>query len=305
MNSVSYRGENIPEPAVSDLTGDSFFASPGFASLWEAHGGRRVIRAVEDEAGICAVLPGIEIGRRPVRRFLAMPNGLYARVYVRQDCEQHRARIGRMLAEGLLGGGYARVHLHDYHMDTLPGQDLFDTRPVVTTLVDVGDPEWEPPDRKLRSEVRKAEREGVVGTRFAWDLHGGGFMDLVRRKGGEEKYPEAFWERLAEVATENDRVRWYYCEREGNPVTSHVYFIEGSMLLGWQMYYDRAYSELKANPHIIVQAVNEARDRGISTLNLGATPEGASGTAFFKDRWGGYDYEYRVLSAKRGVGRVL
>jgi hypothetical protein len=88
-------------------------------------------------------------------------------------------------------------------------------------------------------------------------------------------------------------------------VTSHVYFIEGDMLLGWQMYYDRAYSELKANPYIIVQAVNEARDRGISILNLGATPEGASGTAFFKDRWGGYDHEYRVLSANRGVGRVL
>jgi len=77
------------------------------------------------------------------------------------------------------------------------------------------------------------------------------------------------------------------------------------MLLGWQMYYDRQFSRLKANQFLIQRMCREAYRHGVRRLNLGGTPEAATGTDFFKQRWGGYTYEYTGYELKQGIGRLV
>lgn len=308
MKAVCYRGNEISEEPVRELTGDSLLASVEFASVWETRGGKRVVWVVEDAGQAVGVMPGVEFGKWPVRRFMAMPNGLYGRLFGSVGAEAES--VGACLLKGIAEAGYVKTYLFDFygtlHYST---EGSFEVRRETALLVDISRPDWAPSDRKLRGEIRKAEREGLRVARFAWDEHGIGFMGLVggmvKEHGGEERYDEAFWRRLAQVAMGDERVVWYYATYGDRPVSSQVYFVEGDMLIGWQMYYDREFSSLKANACLINRACEEGRARGVRTLDLGATPEGAEGTEFFKRRWGGCEYEYRALTLLRGIGRLV
>ncbi|HOD66711.1 MAG TPA: GNAT family N-acetyltransferase [candidate division Zixibacteria bacterium] len=307
MKAICYHDDDMPEEPVRALTGDSFLASAAFASLWAVRGGRRAVWAAQAGEGIAGVLPGIEFGPAPIKRFMAMPNGLYGRVFAAEGSDPRKT--GEVLLEAIAEAGYVKTYLFDFFGCFTSGTGPFAVALQTALLVDIGDPAWEPPDRKLRGEIRKAEREGLAVGRMVWATHGEGFLTLLRgkahRRGGEARYGADFWQALAHAAQQDERVAWYYASFNNRPVASHIYFVEGDMLIGWQMYYDRKFSPLKANAYLIARACAEARDRGARTLDLGATPEGAGGTEFFKRRWGGREHIYPTLTLRRGIGRWL
>ncbi len=308
MQVSRYVSPDIPEEAVGALTGDSLFASEGFAAIWKARGGRRAVWAVEDDNRPIAVLAGVEFGRGPAKRFMAMPDGLYAVAALAPAFRDDESSLISRLTSAIADHGYAKLFLYDFR-DRIPVDQRFEVQALETTLVEIGDPEWEPPDRKLLTEVRKAEREGVVITRFDWSDHHERFMQLVHTTaalhGGEPRYDAAFFEALAQLAATDHRVQWRWCEFEDRPVASHIYFIEGAMLQGWQMYYDKEFGFLKANQRIIYDMCKEVAAHGVTTLNLGASPADATGTDFFKQRWGGEKYRYNGYVLKKGLGRLL
>ncbi len=308
MKTLRYVAPDIPEEAVARLTGNSLFASSGFAEVWETRGGQRAVWVIEDNGTPIAVLPGVEFGRGPTRRFLAMPDGLYAHPGVAPEFESERVALVAGLCTAIADDGYAKVFLYDFH-DEIPVDPRYDVQALETTVVDVSAPDWEPPDRKLVSEIRKARREGVELIRFDWNVHQEKFLKLVESTAclhdSKPRYEESFFEALAELASRDERIRWRWCEYEDRPVASHIYFVEGTMLLGWQMFYDKEFSFLKANHRMIYETCKEAMAEGITTLNLGASPPDAAGTDFFKQRWGGERYRYNGYIFKKGLGRLL
>ena len=162
MKIVCFRGTDVPEDTVRALAGHSFLASEQFASVWTARGGSRVVWGVETQGRLTAVLPGIEFGRRPVRRFMAMPNGLYGRLCLAPEYEALREGIATKLMEAIGGGEYIKAYLFDYFDEILPSHVKAEADEQTAWVIDIGAADWRPLERNLRQEIRKASREGLT-----------------------------------------------------------------------------------------------------------------------------------------------
>lgn len=293
---------------VAPLIGDSFFGSPGFANLWYTLGGKPVYWLVEQGNRIVAVLPGVEFGIRPLKRFYAMPAGCYTRLFYNPDITVDRERIARMVLDALADRRYLKLFIYDFY-ESLPADSRFNIQARTTTLMDISGPDWQPPDKKLQYEIRRAVREGIQAVTFDWDLHHRRFLKLMRstekRHGQTPAYSPGFFKAVADLAREDDRIQWVWCEHNGCPASSHIYLIENTTLQGWQVYFDKAFSFLKPNQYIRFMMCRKMAQRGITKFNQGTTPAGAEGLAYYKKRWGGKPVHYCCYVMKRGLGRFL
>jgi len=293
---------------VAGLVGNRFFACNGFAAVWRAKGGLPVGWAIEDRNGTAAVLPGVEFGVGFLCRFMSMPDGCYGGISFTPEARRNREQIAQLLLDAIVRRRYLKTYIFDFY-GTVPADPRFSSVMCATTLVDISDKGWRPPDKKLLSQIRKAERQNITVETFDWKRHGVGFMNLVRttsrRHGGAPRYSGEFFRALAELAERDERIHWLWCEYGGRPVCSHIYFIENLVLQGWQIYYDKAFSFLKANQYIRFMMCREMAKLGITRLNLGETPEGAAGLAYYKHRWGGEPFYYNCHVLKKGLGRFL
>ena len=290
------------------LAGDSFFASRGFLELWRARGGRPVAWVVEADGAVAAMLPGVEYGRAPWRRFASMPDGCYGGLFVDPALEAERPALASAVLAAVARRGDARSDIFDYYA-TLPSHEGFTVARGEARLVPIGDPGWVPSDRKLQSQIRKARREGIEVEPFDWDRHHRGFLALAARSyarhGLAPRYPARFYRALAALAARDPRVQWRWCERDGRPASSHIYFVERGALQAWQSYFDRAFSYLKPNVYIRFTLCRELAGRGVAWLNLGATPAGAAGLAYYKGRWGGQRVGFDRYRRVAGLGWLV
>lgn len=306
---------NVERTAISDLSEDvlaklhrgPFMSSPGFARLWEVVGGRAVAWVASQAGNVVAALVGVEFGRAGLTRFQAMPDGCFATLYTEPATDRGVSATEAIL-HAITRAGYLRSYVTDFDHSLGTIAEL-SRQPCRTMLVDVSAEDWEPPDAKLRSEIRKAEREGVGVVTFDHRVHGDGFWKLVQctesRHGRRPKYPYKFFEALAHLAGDDDRVIWLFVEHEGAAVASHIYFIQGDQLMHWQGYFDKRFSALKAGQLIMSQAVRQAQRRGVTSLNMGASPDNAPDLVAYKQKWGGRAYEYAALVHRSWLGRLL
>jgi CelD/BcsL family acetyltransferase involved in cellulose biosynthesis len=213
-----------------------------------------------------------------------------------------------MILAAITEAGYARVYVNDYYRQ-FEDHIGFDAQEERTSLVKIDSEEWRPPDKKLQSEIRKAQREEAVVREFALETDFHRFVELMqhteKRHGRSPKYPPEFYHALARLATQDDRVRWLVCDCNGQLAASHIYLVESDQLLHWQAFFDKEYSKSKPNQAIMFAVVNEMKLRGVRVLNLGATPENAATLSDYKEKWGGETYGYPCLVWKSWLGRLL
>jgi hypothetical protein len=287
---VSRRAFNeVPGDRYRALTGDAFFASPGFADLWRTRDGEPCVWCVEADGRTIAVLPGVEFRRGPLRRFASMPDGCYGGVFVAEEACAERAGCTRALLAALTRR-YAIADVFDFRRATsfAPG---YVQKPCEARLITITGPAWVPTDPTLEQQAQKAAREGIRIGRFDPDRHMAGLMRLAEETARvhrcRQRYPRAFFEGLAALARRDTRIVWRWCEHDGAPAASHIYIVEGGMLMAWQSFFDRRYSFLKPNQAIRLAVCREFAAAGGRTLNLGSTPRHATGLAAYKRRWGG------------------
>jgi len=298
---------DLPSHVAAWLRRQTLFGSIEFASLWDIMGGRAVYWVVYDDDRLVALLPGVQFGRGHLARLQAMPDGLYGRLFFVEG-GVNRDEVARMTLDAVASAGYARVFINDYY-SKFGDHDEFEVQASETSLVDVSRADWQPPDAKLRSEIRKAQREDTSVREFSLARHFDAFVALMKqteqRHGRRPKYPPEFYRGLGKLAMLDTRVRWLVCEQDDELAASHIYFVEDDMLLNWQVFFDKRFSSLKPNQSITFSVVSEPALRGIRMLNLGATPEGAESLSYYKDKWGGELYRYRCLRRQSWLGRLL
>jgi hypothetical protein len=297
----------LPAGAWERLAGGSFFASRGFLELWRARGGRPVAWLAELNGAPAAIVPGVEYGLGPLVRFASMPEGCYGGVFADPALQGERPAVADALLDAIARRRYAKSWIFDFYAAT-PGRPAFTSTRVETLLADISDPDWAPADRKLQAQIRKAHREGIRVERFDWSRHGPGFLALVRgtarHHGVRPRYPARLYRALARLAERDERVRWVHCEHDGRPASSHIYFLERDALQAWQSHFDRAFSFLKPNQYIRFTQCREAAARGARWLNLGSTPAGAAGIAYYKARWGGRRVRFATWTRLEGFGAL-
>jgi len=308
MDILRYDLTEVDRDKLGALVGDSFFGSAGFLDLWRVIGGHPVVWAILQGDDIFAAMPGVEFGRGAVKRFQAMPDGCYGRIFFASRNKADNQAIAKLLAHEIAKADYAKSYIYDFY-GTLPEHMEFNQHRCETSIVAISDSKWMPPDKKMQSEIRKAEREVVSVVPFDRQTHMDKFLALMRRAerrhGRQAKYPGKFFEALAILAEQDSRIIWRWCEYDGRAVTSHINFLEGDMVLNWQVYYDRSFSFLKANQYILYSIIQQMPSWSKQRLNLGSTPPDAENLAEYKRKWGGRPYAYTCHFRKSGLGKLL
>ncbi len=288
------------------LDQSSFFCSTSFLRLWDSVGGHPVCWVARVERKIVAALPGVEFGLSAVRRFQSMPDGCYGRL-VGNHASSDFVSSGQAILQAIRKQRYVSSNIYDFYGD-FPSSDEFDRQECVTLMVDIG-PDWEPPDSKIRSEIRKSEREGATVRSFDSKRDFDGFVGLVnatsQRQGIKRKYDDQFYRALAKLAERDQRVRWYWLDYQDKSVASHINFVEHDMLVNWQVVSDREFSFLKPNQLLLATAVQKAVASGLTKLNLGATPIDAENLLAYKKKWGGSEYKYQRLTSQSILGKLV
>jgi hypothetical protein len=289
----------------------SIYTSPGFVALFESMKGRGGYFVVADDNVTVAAVPMVEFGRYPLVRMQAMPDGLYAPIWIAPALVDRTDELKRSLFDGIAEREYFKALVVDYdNALSGTGWQTIDRETVTVDLSGVSDEAtWEPPDKTLRAEIAKSIRDGVGVVPFEASRQMSAFLRLMwqteQRHERVPKYTEKFWERFAELSTTEARIRWL-CVNAGDEMASaHIFFVDRGTALNWQIYYDKRFSALKANQAITSWAANQFRKEGIRILNLGATPAEAQGVETYKQKWGGTPYRYKTLHRRSWLGRLL
>jgi hypothetical protein len=292
---------------INEITGDALFGSARFGRLWETVGGEAIYWAVYNNERVIALLPAVEFGFRPLKRLQAMPDGCYGRLYVSATAGSDAPAIAAALQAVLTEARYSKVFLYDYY-GWCGEHRSYQAEVCVTSVVDISLPEWEPPDKKMQSEIRKAQREGIEVRKFApADMDR--FISLMQQAeaehGRKAKYPREFFEALAALAEHDDRIQWLWCEHGGKAAASHINLIENDMVINWQVYFDRQFSFLKPNQFMLFHAARELAGKGVKYLNLGASPDEAENLRAYKKKWGGVERTYFCQVWLSALGKMI
>ncbi|MDF1544778.1 MAG: GNAT family N-acetyltransferase [bacterium] len=275
-------------------------------SIWRTVGGHPVCWVARSGDKLAAALPGVEFGQAALRRFQAMPDGCYANIIMGSSSE-NREELKAATLKGIRQRRYVSANLYDFYNE-FPGSDDFECHQCSTLLVSL-DSSWEPPDSKIRSEIRKSEREGASVRPFDIDRDFECFIKLVNltseRQGIKRKYSDQFYRALAELAAKDKRVDWRWLDYQDQAVASHLNFVENDMLLNWQVLSDREFSFLKPNQLLLASAAREAIDLGLTKLNLGATPASVDSLLAYKKKWGGEMHHYRRFTCQNLLGKLV
>ncbi|MBD3331275.1 GNAT family N-acetyltransferase [candidate division GN15 bacterium] len=303
---------HTPSSALADqlvpLAHDSLLASDSFLQLFTHLAGHPVWWIATENDQLLAALPGVEFGNRWFRRFQSLPDGLYSRLCLAPESKERAEELSHGLLQAILAYGYTKAYIYDYYFD-FPSLPQWRHRDLITQHVEIPSPDWMPPNRQLRTEIRKADREGIEVHNFDSSRHMDGFMDLVdgtaRRNRTAPRYPRQFFAALASLAETDDRILWRWCQHDSKPVASHIVLIESPMALAWQIFFDKQFASLKPNQFMLHQSATILAERGISVLNLGGSPAGVETVVSFKEKWGSEQYRYPMYYHRQGLGRVL
>lgn len=299
--------DDVSDYFIDNLAKEYFFSSTNFARLWRAAGGSPVCLLLKSERQTVGCMNAVEFGAGPLKTFQAMPNGCYSRLLIADNKEFDVTAAVKLIGDALIARGYGMLIITDFygHYQNLNG---FEATEYETHLVDISDRDWQPPDSKLRQQIRKAKSEGIEVVEFEREKHLEGFMNLVKlhekRRLVKSKYSKSFFESLAEIAAADKRVIWKYCEQDGQPAASSIFFREGNSIIHWQMYYDEEFSHLQPTKYIPYAVATEVSGDGVKYLNLGASPAGAEGAEFYKSKWGGKFASYKCYIHKNFLGKI-
>jgi FemAB-related protein (PEP-CTERM system-associated) len=175
----------------------------------------------------------------------------------------------------------------------------------ITVLLDLpsggADPLWKRFDSKVRNQVRRPQKEGVV-VRFGPDEVAPFFQVFSRhmRDLGTPTQPRRLFDTLAETFPTDV---WFGCAYyQGRPIAGGCGFRwAGEFEMTWASALSE-YSRIAPNMLLYWSFMERAASEGLSTFNFGrCSPE--SGTHRFKKKWGSYDAPlwWYDLSVEPGV----
>ncbi len=300
--------EELPELVQSKLRQGALFNSPDFVNLWAEESGKPLYWIITDRNEIAMVAASVSFGRGPLVRLQAMPDGLYCRPLLIIASTDKLSDYYNLLWSTITNSGYARVHLVDFE-NSLTNIENAEILSCETSIAEISSADWLPPDKKLQSEIRKAERENIKSKKMTTQSQLDSFFGLMelteRRHGRKPKYSREFFSALFDLSQSDSRVDWTIVMVEGKAAASHINLIDKDLLLNWQVYFDKEFSWLKPNQYLLAQAARRAYTYGVRKLCLGATPEDAEGVQAYKEKWGGQPHCYQTLVYHRkGLGWI-
>jgi len=273
------------EKYVANHPAASAYHAPAWLDvIGRAFGHDTTYLAAESGGLISGVLPLVFFKSRLFGRFaVSVPFVNYGGV-VADNSEAARALVDRAIEETRRAGG---SHLELRHTGRLFPELTARRHKVAMTLDLEGTPErlWDRLDRKVRNQVRKAEKSGLAAQ------HGGGelleafytvFAHNMRDLGTPVYSAQFFKEVLSAFP---DRARVFLIVHAGRPVAASIVHWHASTIeVPWASSI-RAFNPLCANVLLYWHMLEFAVARGFRRFDFGRSTPG-EGTFHFKRQWG-------------------
>ena len=303
-----YSENDIHREEWSALTGNTFFVSPDFASLWRAKKGEPVY-CVDDVNGVIrAGMTGVICGRSPLRRYDSMPDGFFGGPYFTADYnEENKQRFivgieeyirSRKIIRATISRPVCRMNL-----------SKFNSHKLTAHVLKLEDDVYRPPRREVRKHIRGSKERGGRVERFEREEELERFYKLAvvtkKRHGQKPAYPLEFFRRLFELSRHNSSVLWLKVMLDDVMIASQISFIDGHEALNWQFYYDKKYSYYKPGYLLLDHALNYCVDNGVRVFSMGSTPDDLNSLVLYKERWGGERVEYDYYTYYNWLGSLL
>ena len=165
----------------------------------------------------------------------------------------------------------------------------------------LGQVKWEDLDRKVRNQIRKAEKSELVTERGGEELVGDFYKVFARnmRDLGTPVYSRHLFEEVLRTFPQQSLL--HVVRLKGEPVAAGLTYRTGTMVqLPWASSI-RDYNSLCANVMLYWDAIQFAQSTGAATFDMGrSTPN--EGTFKFKAQWGAQPvplhWEYELVSER-------
>ncbi len=210
------------------------------------------------------------------------------------------AEVGRALVDAAAAEASARKcrHLELRHVGA-QFPNLPCKQHKVAMRVAIGPGMWEGLDRKVRNQIRKAEKSGLTVERGGQELVGAFYSVFARnmRDLGTPVYSRRLFEEVLRVFPE--RARIHVVRLNGEPVAAGLTYRTPEMVqLPWASSL-RSFNTLCPNVLLYWDAIQFASEHGASVFDMGrSTPN--EGTFKFKAQWGAepvpLHWEYQLMS---------
>ncbi|HXV12882.1 MAG TPA: GNAT family N-acetyltransferase [Candidatus Krumholzibacteria bacterium] len=161
-------------------------------------------------------------------------------------------------------------------------------------------------DSSRRRRARRAEEAGVVVRRATEASDVRSFVEVYRsrleRWEARSGHPEALFQSL--LARGGERVGLYLATHQGDVVGGQINFYHRDTVTSWYGMASPRGNELHAGVLLYATFLREACEAGFGACNLGASL-GKESLIAFKRALGGEPHEYRSVTHRRRVGRLL
>lgn len=303
-----YSSNDLPLSEWSSITGGSIFSSPEFAGVWRAANREEAFFLEEEDSVIKAGIVGVVFGKRILRRYQSMPDGLQGGPYFIGDYSyDQKDRFMQYFFRWLKSKGIIRADIHNpsIELDT----ESFRKREAMTHVITFNGESYNPPCSKIREHIRAGKRrEGQIEI-LDDEKYLDKFYNLVliteKRHGRKPRYSIGFFHRLLRIALKDSRILWLMVLSEDKMIGSRICFIEGPQMLTWQYYSDKKFTHLKPGYLLLDYIIDYAFENDIKTLNLGASPADADALIDFKERWGGERHNLPYYTYLSHIGKLV
>jgi len=253
--------------------------------IHRAFGHKTLYLVAESDAAVCGVLPLVFFRSRLFGRFaVSVPFVNYGGILADHD-EARRALLDRAVEETRRAGS---THLELRHSGDQMFPQLAARRHKVAmelSLEPTVDRQWQTLDRKVRNQVRKAEKSGLTLEEGGLELLPAFYAVFAHnmRDLGTPVYGVDFFREVLRAFP--DRSRVVCVLHQGHPVAaSLVHWHRDTIEVPWASAL-RASNPLCANVLLYWTMIQFAITRGIRTFDLGRSTPGG-GTYVFKKQWG-------------------
>lgn len=283
----------VRDDVAAELT-DRYVSSHRLASSYHRQRWLGVIRQAFGHAGkylvaeasgaVVGVLPLVFFDSRLFGRFaVSMPFLNYGGVLA-DSADAEQALLARAIDETQRAGG---THLELRHTRQHFPQ-LTPKRHKVAmelALASTADAQWQAIDRKLRNQVRKAEKHGLVCTSGGVERLDEFYQVFARnmRDLGTPVYRASFFREVLDAFPAHSRI--FVVASAGRPVAASLVHWQGRRIeVPWASSL-REFNPLCANVLLYWQMLAFAIERGFESFDFGRSTPG-EGTYLFKKQWG-------------------
>ncbi|HMA76449.1 MAG TPA: GNAT family N-acetyltransferase [Candidatus Krumholzibacteriaceae bacterium] len=258
-------------------------------------------------------MPAVITRKLGFKSFYSMPYGTYGEVILGKGAnETQRDLFNAYLIEYLKNNRFSRIAITDFEGKLAKISEPFlSSRQVFTHIIKLnGNGRHDPPDKKINGHVRAGLKADTTEITISNRDHLDDFYKLYLMTGKRHEqrkplYSKRFFRAILDVLDDSKMIYWNALTQNHTMIGSCINFIHNDTLFNWQTVSDYSKRHLKPNHLLLTSAINLAITKGISKINLGASPAYAHSLIDYKERWGGVRVNYDTYVSDSWIRRLF